>query len=425
MTIKVFPTMGRSLLIAVLLFYGILNSVFATDHGNSCSTATVVNIGTDTVGELHDNDSDFFSITVPSQGSLTVFTKGETDTYGRLLDSNEVLLEEDSNDGSGYNFLINRELEAGTYCLQVAGGSSSTNGIYSLRVEGDFSDDDHGTGCDSATTISDPRGTTLIGELSVYADGDYFLINTPSSGHITAYTNGEIDTYGKLFDADGILLQEDSNDGSGYNFLISQELEAGTYCLQVAGGRASTKGTYSLRVEGDFFDDDHGTNCKSATPINESSILGELSVYGDSDFFRFQIPENAGVVTLSTIGETDTYGKLFDANNIFLQEDSNDGSGYNFLIRGEMEAGIYCLQVAGGRASTMGIYTLVVEGDFIPLYTPPPSSSCSGQALYDAATGKLTIPAVKVGDDCFSVELRQQPSGFTFDLDLDSVTVVE
>jgi hypothetical protein len=83
---KVFPAMGRTLLIAVLLFFGILNSVFATDHGNSCNTATVVSIGTDTVGELDENDSDFFSITIPSQGSLTIFTKGETNTYGRLLD---------------------------------------------------------------------------------------------------------------------------------------------------------------------------------------------------------------------------------------------------------------------------------------------------------------------------------------------------
>jgi len=108
-----------------------------------------------------------------------------------------------------------------------------------------------------------------------------------------------------------------------------------------------------------------------------------------------------------------------------LQEDHDSGSGYNFLFRREFEAGTYCLRVAGYKASTMGIYTLAVEGDFIPLDTPPPSSSCSGQALYDAATGKLTIPAVKVGDDCFSVELRQQPSGFTFDLDLESVSVVQ
>jgi hypothetical protein len=77
------------------------------------------------------------------------------------------------------------------------------------------------------------------------------------------------------------LLQEDHDSGSGYNFLISRELEAGTYCLQVAGYRASTTGIYSLRVEGDFSDDDHGTDCESATPINDSSILGELLVYGD------------------------------------------------------------------------------------------------------------------------------------------------
>jgi len=37
----------------------------------------------------------------------------------------------------------------------------------------------------------------------------------------------------------------------------------------------------------------------------------------------------------------------------------------------------------------------------------------------------LRVGTRKVGDNCFSVEKRQQPSGFTFALDLESVSVVQ
>lgn len=398
-----------------LLSCTISSGVYAADdHGATCATATSVDTGTDTIGELTSGDTDYFSITLPGDGRLTMFTNGETNTTGKLFDADGLPLEEDSSDGSGSNFLISKKLGAGTYCLAVYGHYTDTSGLYSLRVEADFFGDDHGSSIENATAVENPRGATILGELSLYADVDYFRINTPNSGRLTLYTEGDTNTTGKLYDSNGIPLGEDSSDGSGSNFLISKRLDAGTYYLAVYGHYSSTSGTYSLRVEGDFFDDDHGSDCGSATTISESSIVGELTTYADSDYFRVKMPETGGILRMYTTGETNTTAKLYDENGIFLEENSSSGTGSNFQINRELDAGTYCLAVYGHYSNTQGSYTLVTEGDFVPASTLPPL--CSGQSHYDPATGIVTIPDVRLGNSCYSVEMKKRGEGFVFDL---------
>lgn len=315
-------------------------------------------MATDNIGTLTAGDTDYFLITLPGPGRLNVFTAGETRTKGKLFDLNGILLESHANYG---NFIISKKLEAGSYCLAISGGASSTSGLYSLRVEGDFADDDHDSSCDNAEIITDPRGTTIVGNLSIYNDVDYFRINTPSSGHITTYTEGSTQTGGSLFDNNGIPLERVNNRN---NFRISRELESGSYCLAVSGYRPTTNGIYSLRIEGDFADDDHGTDCGSATVIDKTSTAGDLSVDADADYFRIQIPESGGNLKVYTEGATDTKGVLYDNNGVFLVHSSyGGGSGSNFAINTELDAGTYCLEVSGEGRNPNGKYTLVKEGD--------------------------------------------------------------
>ncbi len=392
------------LFISFILFYcTILNyALAADDHGNTCKKATIINVGSSAVGELTEKDLDFFSITIPSKGRLTLFSTGGTDTFAQLLDKNGVLLAENNNSGVKSNFLISKELEAESYCLQVSGAE----GLYSLTVEGDFANDDHGSSCETGTVILDPRGTTIVGELSTYADADYFRIITPTSGQITVSTTGETNTTGKLFDANNIALETNKDSGIGSNFLINKDLEVGSYCLEVSG----ESGLYSLRVEGDFFDDDHGSDCSSATPINSRSTRGELLVNKDKDYFRIQVPEKGTTVTLQTSGDTNTKGRLFDFNGVFLEEDDNTGDGTNFLINRRLLGGSYCLEISGDK----GIYSLKVEGQIAPIDSFEPY--CSGQTIYDSTTGRLKIPDVRLDGSCYTVEMQKREEGFIFDL---------
>lgn len=58
------------------------------DHGQTATTATVVNANSQTAGVLNsEQDADAFQIVLPSRGTLTIRTTGSTDTVGGLFRS--------------------------------------------------------------------------------------------------------------------------------------------------------------------------------------------------------------------------------------------------------------------------------------------------------------------------------------------------
>lgn len=105
------------------------------DHGNTVATATPASIPSSITGRIEvGGDIDYFRFTLPNPGRLTVFTTGNTDTYGELRDSQGVLLDS-ADDDSDLNFRISRSVPAGTYYVAVRHFSPSGTGNYSLNVE--------------------------------------------------------------------------------------------------------------------------------------------------------------------------------------------------------------------------------------------------------------------------------------------------
>ena len=105
------------------------------DHGNGFETATSVSVPSTTGGELEaGGDEDYFRLEVDKSATLTVRTTGGTDTYGTLFDGDRTTLETDDDGGAGLNFRIEREVDAGTYYVNVQGYSASTTGGYVLSV---------------------------------------------------------------------------------------------------------------------------------------------------------------------------------------------------------------------------------------------------------------------------------------------------
>ena len=129
----------------------------ADDHGDTFDTATSVSIPSTTQGELEegkeDGDRDYFRVVVAAAGTLTVETTGRVDTYGTLFDGSRTRLATNDDGGSGTNFKIERQVQAGTYYVEVRGFRPSRTGTYELRVSG--ADDTSGGdgGGDPATTF--------------------------------------------------------------------------------------------------------------------------------------------------------------------------------------------------------------------------------------------------------------------------------
>ena len=99
------------------------------DHGNFWQTATQVilknvPVSLDKIsGEIdYKGDVDVFVFTVHKKSDVSIFTEGGADTTGNLfqLDANkETDLGSDDNSGDDGNFLIEMELEPGTYTIHV------------------------------------------------------------------------------------------------------------------------------------------------------------------------------------------------------------------------------------------------------------------------------------------------------------------
>jgi len=108
------------------------------DHGDDCDTATPLECNSSADGNISAGDKDYFRMDVGS-GILRIWTTGSTNTYGYLLGEdcdlfNPVASDDDS--GTGDNFQIQEEVDAGTYYIAV-GHSDAINGegSYTLHVE--------------------------------------------------------------------------------------------------------------------------------------------------------------------------------------------------------------------------------------------------------------------------------------------------
>ena len=106
------------------------------DHAGTAEEATGVFIGSETAGRIDDgSDSDVFRVDLVEAGTLTVYTTGSLDTFGRLKREDGSTIDHNDDGGNHYNFRIEAEVSAGTYYVKVSGFNHSVVGDYRLRVE--------------------------------------------------------------------------------------------------------------------------------------------------------------------------------------------------------------------------------------------------------------------------------------------------
>jgi hypothetical protein len=111
------------------------------DYGNSrLTTIHILSLSADfpdntTPGNLEvGGDEDFFRIEVENDGTFSVYTRGNTDTYGYLLDTWGNILTENDDNGDGTNFSLSYPVSTGRYYVRVRGYNSSTVGNYVLET---------------------------------------------------------------------------------------------------------------------------------------------------------------------------------------------------------------------------------------------------------------------------------------------------
>ena len=356
------------------------------DHGDNPAAATEISIGSSIEGELvlkigGAPDLDYFRVVVSETATLAFYTRGSTNTVGRLFASDGVSLIDFGFDrGADDNFKITGELVPGTYYIEVGIQDEVTIGIPgfsipTVRFEGDYTlyvseYPDHGDNPATATEIG--IGSSIEGDLALKSGGfpdlDYFRVVVSEAATLTFYTTGSTDTSGRLFASDGVsLIATDNQRGADDNFRIVRELAPGTYYLAITP-HISDEGDYTLYVsEYKEEKDDHGDDPATATEIGiGSSIEGELTKksggFPDLDYFRVVVSETA-TLAFYTMGNTDMVGQLFASDGVSLIADNDDGgTDLNFRITSELVPGTYYVEVRpfDFRLSNGGSYTLVV-----------------------------------------------------------------
>lgn len=102
------------------------------DHANSIAGTTLTS-NASLAGQIsYLGDVDYFTITLPTSGSLKVNTTGTHDTYGQLFDANGTQLAF-NNDLGDRNFSITRAVNAGTYHVAVSNFGDKATGNYTLE----------------------------------------------------------------------------------------------------------------------------------------------------------------------------------------------------------------------------------------------------------------------------------------------------
>lgn len=319
-------------LLLCMLMIGVLKQAAAQtdDHGGTCETATMAEPMSSTTGELTPDDIDSFVVEMPAGGGrLNAGTLGTTNTAGELfqiVSGIPIPIASNGDNAGNQNFFISQTVDEGTYCIQVSGQSASIQGPYILQVEADLPDDEHGNNCETATNVGQPM---ISGELSVFADSDFFRIQVPpGGGNLTVSTLGPTNTAGELFQIlDGIPIPIASNgDNAGNpNFLISRMVDEGTYCVEVSGQTSSIQGPYIFQTSGDFIP--AGSCAAENVRLSVASIDFGPVLIGDL--------AEASAITVTNIS-TDSANVLFlDAS--FLEDmDAADFGIVNDTCAGQM-----------------------------------------------------------------------------------------
>ena len=208
---------------------------------------------------------------------------------------------------------------------------------------------------------------------STYAfDTDVFRIRITRQVDVRIFTEGTIDTTGRLYDRLLILRASDDQSGSGDNFLILYLINPGTYYIAVRGFLGIPVGAYTLTVQTNTTDI-HGDTAADATPISlDAPINGELHS-GDVDFFRINVASRTDV-SIFTSGNADTVGEVYDGSLTLLAFDDDAGGSNNFRILERLDPGTtYYIAVRGFSASSVGSYTLTIQMENYNLFSCPPS----------------------------------------------------
>ena len=339
------------------------SSATPEDHGNSRADATSITTDARIWGAFDPtNDEDYFRFSVSGTADYWIYTLGDLDTVGELLDSNGDPIASDDYGAvlpNPDNFFLWHKLRSGTYYIKVT-GFGSTDEPYVLRVRR-FTDT---TSRSNAATLN--INSFASGTIDPEEDSDYFKLVLSETTEVVIRASGFPDTVGELQRSNGTVIA--SNDdgylaGSRRNFLIRESLRAGTYYVKVSSFYERSDGPYTVYATAIT---EPGSSIADAHALTLGDTAGGIiDPAGDEDYFSLTLDETTYVIIGGVSQVIDISGELLDSNNLRAPVDSIH-FGDVFIFQGRLDAGTYHLKVAGKDGTETGRYTVraIREGSY-------------------------------------------------------------
>ena len=202
---------------------------------------------------------------------------------------------------------------------------------------------------------------------------DIYQIELEDSQELTIDLNSpDFDTWIELYDADCNRIAFNDDGGAGFNSLLLQNLDAGTYFIGVSSYGAGVAGTYFLSTSCREAIELCGGDCEVALMscgIPEEGIfpMTECRRGSGQMLDLYSIVVAGGDVTIDLTGDYDTYMQLYDENCQLIAQDDDGGDGLNSrLTMVDLPGGIYYIGVssyATGQAGGFALNAVCESGD--------------------------------------------------------------
>ena len=358
-----------------------LSATETVDQSNETDTAEELEPGTPVLGLIDPStDADLFKLEMPIAAEVFIYTTGDVDTVGTLIDSDGATLGTDDDNGVHLNFLIRQNLAPGTYYIRVESYLSET-GPYALFAE-------------PAPPYSLVPGTRVVQAISEGYDEDYYKIEITDTTDAWIFALGSLDTVGTLYDSDfnEIAFNDDSlipDQARAFHF--RETLDAGAYYLKVGSFNTLT-GRYAVYVL-PVTEPGNDRTAAASLPLGLPTP-GTIDPDGQDDYFRVDFAESTHAYIFG-ISESGGYieGEVLDSNgNSVGVNERAPYFGYDFFIRDTFGPGTYYVKVAASHSARVPYTILVLDDRGYTAFV----AGCT------EVTAGLTDP--QVGDDLYACQ---------------------
>lgn len=235
------------------------------DHPADETTEGTLAIGESVEGEIETSqDADWYAVELTGGQGYAFSMEGSPTGGGSLSDSYLTLIDAtghevawDDDGGEGFNARLQYTPQSDGRFFIAASAFGDSTGTYTLSLSDYVPPPDDYAG-DTGTQGSIAPGESVTGEIGHENDEDWFAVELDSGVSYTIRQEGTPtgqgslrDTYLRLYDDQGMLIDQNDDDGESLNSEITfTPAMTGTFYIG-AGAFSSNTGTYTLSVSGE------------------------------------------------------------------------------------------------------------------------------------------------------------------------------